>query len=56
MTSKRCYYCKEIKSFEDFNKNKARKDWLKSECRTCQAKIKKEYKKTYNWTENEVKN
>ena len=41
---KRCSKCKEKKSFEEFYKNKANRDGLQGQCRSCSKK----YSKTYN--------
>lgn len=41
---KTCTFCKEVKPFSEFNKNKAKKDGYQNKCRTCsQAKFKEYY-------------
>jgi hypothetical protein len=43
---KRCYRCEEVKQFEEFFKNRSKKDGLSTECKSCQ----KIY--TANWARN----
>ncbi len=38
---KRCCRCGQVKPFEDFGKNKTRKDGLSAECKLCKSKIDK---------------
>ena len=40
---KKCYKCKKNVPVTDFNKNKARKDSLQTECITCQRQTSKQY-------------
>ncbi len=44
--NKICYTCKKLKPFEDFYKNKRRKDGLKPNCKTCQSEYDKNYYKS----------
>lgn len=48
---KRCCSCKAIKPLESFNKNRSKKDWLKAECRYCQAISRNKYKSSDEWKE-----
>lgn len=41
--TKKCYTCNQVKSVDDFNKNKGRKDGLNSICRTCSNGRSKKY-------------
>ncbi len=47
---KKCSICKVEKSFEEFNKNKSKKDGLQSHCRNCSKTHFKSY-----WEKNKVK-
>jgi hypothetical protein len=38
---KKCYICKVIKPYSDFNKNRSKPDGLKEECRLCQKQLKR---------------
>lgn len=43
---KMCYFCKEIKSLDQFNKNRSKKDGLNTYCRKCMKSVwKKHYDK-----------
>jgi hypothetical protein len=41
---KRCYICKVVKPYSDFNKNRTKPDGLKEECRLCQKQLKRKAK------------
>lgn len=42
---KKCYKCKNTKSYNDFNKDKCKSDGLQSVCRECQREYDKKYYK-----------
>ena len=43
METKRCSKCKEVKAVSEFNKNKANKDGLRGECKSCQSIVNKQH-------------
>lgn len=45
---KKCPKCKRFKSFDEFNKNRAKLDGLSFECKICLSKIRKKYSRTKN--------
>lgn len=45
MTTKRCRHCKQEKPVTEFNKNRSKKDGLRSDCRECHRAHKREYQK-----------
>jgi hypothetical protein len=52
MEEKKCYKCKEIKSYSEFYKNKSNKDGLSGYCKKCQSVHEKtELKKSKVWYE-----
>lgn len=48
METKKCSTCGEVKSINEFYKRKRRKDGLSSQCKCCENKVKKEYRKNHH--------